>query len=939
MPTLIRGTKHFLDLIHSSNKALHVLGFVATHAAEQIAFPMVDGRICLMTQEGCGGFRRPHIESEFIEDAYRLEFKKIIRQGDFHIDGIKSNVQHLCQGTTFTNYYVLDDDFESKYSRFLEENKKVLSNSIGKYISSDCGVSKLLFLLTEGNVNFFNWAAKLIARNRISIYSVKHLLEFNNDHGQLVKELSKQNLTAISNAQEITVAIKELFNLRAGVVAKQTLNWFNPMQKKLLRDKLNDNEAVQILNNFSRLSKTKRLNFIRKVSTIQDVDEVLRMMSFLCSNTHFEWNQESLLNFLTNVEGLNYTLVINRPNLVVVQVHDYETIKRLGKTTNWCISKNRSYWNNYMGCREKYCFQADNLTAATDNPIDARFMKLYKQDIQRYNDANNSNVSQFMVFDFSLKEDDKLSIVGITTRQDMGVIHAHNFVNDNMMNNGGLLLPRRGDSIDAAMEMWNRTDEEIKSDNSNLIYAFLAQHDISLGKLCAHSYDRCEWNMQSAIEFINSYAKKEDYEVLFKDDSHLLIRSSSDNISAIFPNIVNYVQLIGRINDDFEGDVKNVILHLDFTKPIDDSTKIIMFPIGTNEDENGNEYEFVLTEVNERCTEFAPSNPQGDFELLLNKFKLPFDTIQRQNTLDCRLKVYLDTKCEELIKSALLELKDGVTLSKKTQESMFHYIHMSIFGCHRLHFFEWLCANADFKVILNAQGLQELATVAFRMAFDAMGTYKFMMNNNLYQPTNTYDEICAYIDEVKAELVLHKDENQHVKQQRGNRACGMMNLNVNVFLVKFFMRKSIECGYKDIVNSIMPLFCHLIQHQRCLRSSSALSPLAVIMDMFTTFKDVWTNVTFSQLSDILSVVANKQLQAISMHGLELFFAANAIKPRTASMLIGLADDLAARYDMHPSAHKKLINAICTHSIAQHAISERTAKAIAEARFAAQKAKL
>ena len=80
---------------------------------------------------------------------------------------------------------------------------------------------------------------------------------------------------------------------------------------------------------------------------MDDVNEILNQLSFVVSN-HFNWDKKSILDYLNNVEDLDYEIVVEKDNLLLLNVKDYETIKRVGKTTNWCISKNKSYWRNYM---------------------------------------------------------------------------------------------------------------------------------------------------------------------------------------------------------------------------------------------------------------------------------------------------------------------------------------------------------------------------------------------------------------------------------------------------------------------------------------------------------------------------------------------------------------------------------------------------------------
>ena len=64
---------------------------------------------------------------------------------------------------------------------------------------------------------------------------------------------------------------------------------------------------------FSKLSDVKKNNFIRKVSTIEDLNELMRQMRH-ASSLHFSWNKDSLMDFLENVEGIKYEIVCENEN-------------------------------------------------------------------------------------------------------------------------------------------------------------------------------------------------------------------------------------------------------------------------------------------------------------------------------------------------------------------------------------------------------------------------------------------------------------------------------------------------------------------------------------------------------------------------------------------------------------------------------------------------
>ena len=311
----------------------------------------------------------------------------------------------------FSEIVLLPNNFEEQYDKFLKENAKLvttLQSSLGIH-TSDIRVNRI-YIYSDGSKNFFQWAVNAYFKNNVSLSTIKRILLWNESYKQLSKNLSKGTITAYTSRDSIIPLLNELSELRKEKRINDSINSFNTLQKKMLKENELSSDVKQALWKLSRLSDTKKTNFIKKVSSIDDFNELSRQLKFVTS-VHFSWTKESFMDFIDNVEEIKYEKIFENENVVLVKILDYETVKQLGKTTNWCISKNKSYWNNYI---ENY----------------------------------HGQTTQYMVFDFSKLEDDKLSIIGFTTTKNRGITSAHNFINDNLMGNHEqekVLLP--GDSF------------------------------------------------------------------------------------------------------------------------------------------------------------------------------------------------------------------------------------------------------------------------------------------------------------------------------------------------------------------------------------------------------------------------------------------------------------------------------------------------------------
>lgn len=371
------------------------------------------------------------------------------------------------------NITMLPDNFEDEYKKFLSANAKMIRTLTSKYrYNVDQDFSKRVFMYTDGSKNFYQWAISNCLQNGISLNSIRTIMLWNENYGQMAKNLRKSTITAYTSDEDIMSLSEELRLLRRDKRINDVINSFNTVQKRILRGAQLSEKDKETLSKFHRLSDTKRSNFIRKMSTIEDYDEIMRQMRHLTS-IHFDWNKESFMDFISNVEGMKYELVYDNGDIVLIKVNDYETVKNLAKTTNWCISKNKTYWNQYVEQR-----------------LDS---------------------TQYIVFDFSKKEDDLLSIIGFTTEYNRGITHAHDFTNNDIM--------RPNDDSELAF---------IKSfvskfNSSNSIYGVLKSCGIDINMVAQYDKPLFKWDKESMFTYLYECVNKNNVDVLCDNGNKVAI--------------------------------------------------------------------------------------------------------------------------------------------------------------------------------------------------------------------------------------------------------------------------------------------------------------------------------------------------------------------------------------------------------------------------------
>lgn len=420
------------------------------------------------------------------------------------------SVQHLRQ--LGTKVLIVDDDFNEQYDSFKSSNKKLLDQVYGKYCYPTDAMAYFMFALTGNTPNLYVWGLTNYYKNHITINTIEHIIRWSKNYNQLVGKLSKGTITAYNSKEKVNELIGEIVKLRSNKRANDAINSFNTAQKKLLKKvELND-KNTKILNKFGRLSNIKKHNFIRKMSTIENVDDILHQMALL-SNIHFEWNRDSFMDYVKNAENINCEIIIDENNIVLVKVKTYDTIKLLAKTTNWCISKNKKYWNDYVEFRDK------------------------------------SN--QFVLFDFNKPEDHEFSIVGFTTSNNNCITNAHSYSNNNLM---------------GASRDYGQLTSYLEQTKQN-IYDVLKSTSVPLSKILEFKTNRYKWNYKSFLTFLNYCIKEEEYNIHFMDmeDNRIVLSTSSPNVRF----------LIGDGFRNFtQHSFREVFMFVDFNYDEDESYRI-----------------------------------------------------------------------------------------------------------------------------------------------------------------------------------------------------------------------------------------------------------------------------------------------------------------------------------------------------------------------------
>ena len=450
------------------------------------------------------------------QETHKLGEEMRIKYNYNNIFVVRKNDEFF--GNIIVSCYEKPEGLDDMYKSCISSNPKILNPIFTKYnIDSEYStLCRLIYLLSKGSANFLAWGLKNIYNRNLNLYQLIHVFTWNNKYNTIANKLSKGTITAYNNQGDINNLFREMSILRHGKRVNDSINTFNTAQKRMLKSVTLNEDEKNALAKMKRLSPVVQSNFVRKMSTIEDVNEIFSQLHHLV-NTHFKWNKESYLDYVKNGENLKCNVVYDNNNIVIVEVKDYETIKRIAKNSNWCISKNRQYWENYI------------------------------------NDHNRDKTKQYVMCDFSKREDDVLSMIGFTVTKDR-ITAAHNFINDNMLR-------------ETPSYVQNRKSFIFLSDG---IYKIFEENNISLRELIGLSKSKesskvvklnADWNKESILNLFFNSVKKGNCIILKNIDNKLIVIGLNMNINSIIKQINRQSLLASFINYvfkfDFSKELKN----------------------------------------------------------------------------------------------------------------------------------------------------------------------------------------------------------------------------------------------------------------------------------------------------------------------------------------------------------------------------------------------
>ena len=428
----------------------------------------------------------------------------------FHIYFLPSNFRELIRETFNNNKTLLRSSYKD-----IEEEIDGITEDKGLSNTSALKTSILAaFGFFNDKPNILAWILRMIkSNNNFCTEQILKIYLWLENYDSKIKDLSKHTLNAYKTNDDINHLFDEMYAIKIKSMANKIVSLFNTEQRKVLKNvEFTEKEAIALKRLYS-LSPKKFNNLVRKISTLSSKDEIFELI-YTGIQKSFDWNRDSLLSFIEESE-LACEVKYDKDNIIVLEVFDFQSIFKLAKSTNWCISKQKKYWDEYVSDDDRY---------------------------------------QYIIYNFNEKEDSNLSIIGVTCATSGVIEYAHSFTNENL--------------IDEFFEPYHN----IYGILDYSIYPILKSFNLDMNVFVKDFELNYDWSHDDILEYFENYPMNIYSNVLFEDENKIVIMTNERNSEKLFGlDLKSFKQII-----DFEENCPKFLIIFDLTKDYKDFSSIFV---------------------------------------------------------------------------------------------------------------------------------------------------------------------------------------------------------------------------------------------------------------------------------------------------------------------------------------------------------------------------
>lgn len=373
--------------------------------------------------------------------------------------------------------------------------------------------------------NYQAWAIRAVFTGNIKFDKLVEINKWASENQTLIKSLEKKNVVAYTSKTDFSQLLSEMEGLSRLKVVHDVIMTFNTEQNRMLKDcikfkklngltvKNNSNftKWYKLLNSFSKLIKYKKENAISLCSAAHDI-KTIESTLMKSIEDDYTWRKDDFMTYLEN-NAPNCKVVLDNGNVVIVTVPNFNMSHKLcgGSHTKWCITRHKNYFDQYVV-------------------------------------PEDGNRTQYFLFNFNKPENDELAHIGITVKQNQGILYAQSTGNQDIKSG---TVANRGKKVD--------------------VYDAFDLMGIKLGSLFDFSHAKgFEWDFDDINKFLS---KSSEYSVAFSGNNRIIVKCASKKavqnlIGHTFMNLDNF-------SDPNRNESVYVLIDLN-EKMIDGNSEIMM---------------------------------------------------------------------------------------------------------------------------------------------------------------------------------------------------------------------------------------------------------------------------------------------------------------------------------------------------------------------------
>ena len=230
-----------------------------------------------------------------------------------------------------------------------EKGKEILDNIIN--ITNGDGFTGLLTLF---HVN-----------DKLSLDDITELYQYLKNNKEFVKQLPKQ-IFQYSRYRDLRT---DLDNIERKKRARELINRmpsFLKNQAKQLQG-MELQRFYKIAEKFINLTEEQKNKYFEKIAGYRTIEDFIERLEAYIIAIESGDDINTVANNVKNIEGADVVYYNEEKNILIAYVYKFDTSVKLGCTTEWCITRDRHYWNDYKRSGKKYFFIWDFNYPSNDN--------------------------------------------------------------------------------------------------------------------------------------------------------------------------------------------------------------------------------------------------------------------------------------------------------------------------------------------------------------------------------------------------------------------------------------------------------------------------------------------------------------------------------------------------------------------------------------------